>query len=78
MLVEWACSSRNTVWFGFDDRVLELFLSKQSRVVHYDCLRGPLATPISTPFIGMLNWIAVVGEEVRNAVMYQITWRQLD
>jgi hypothetical protein len=69
MFVEWAYSSRNTVWLGFHDRVLELFLSKQSRVVHYDCLRGPLATSISTPFIGMFNWIAVVGEEVRSAVV---------
>jgi len=55
MLVEWAYSSKSTVWLGFHDRALELFLSKQSRVVHYDCLRGPLATPISTPFIGTFN-----------------------
>jgi len=73
MLVEWAYISRNTVWLGFHDRVLELFLSKQSRVRHYDCLHGPLATPISTPFIGMFNCIAVVGEEVRNSDMYRIT-----
>ena len=69
MLVEWTYSLRSTVWLGFHDRMLELFLRKQSPVVHYDCLRGQLTTPISTPFIGMFNCVAVVGEEVRNAVM---------
>ena len=66
--------ARHTVRLGLHDRALELFLSKQSRVVHYNVyLRGPLATSISTAFIGLFNRIVPVGEEMRTAVMCRVT-----